>query len=75
MFVGSIVGLGLSPHMITALGWPSVFYIFGSMGIAWFFIWQSRAASTPAGACRAGQPQPELARRAACRLPPGSQSR
>ncbi len=48
MFVGSIIGLAFSPHMITAMGWPSVFYIFGSMGIGWFFLWQNRAASTPA---------------------------
>jgi MFS family permease len=47
MFVGSILGLGLSPHMIAALGWPSVFYIFGSFGIVWFGVWRVLAASTP----------------------------
>ena len=48
MHVGSILGLALSPTMVQALGWPSVFYVFGSLGIGWFAYWQRRAASTPA---------------------------
>ncbi len=47
MFIGSILGLGCSPTLIQALGWPSVFYIFGSLGIVWFIVWRNRAASTP----------------------------
>jgi hypothetical protein len=47
MFIGSICGLALSPSMIEAMGWPSVFYIFGSMGVIWYSIWSSKAASTP----------------------------
>ena len=35
MHVGSILGLALSPQMVQAMGWPSVFYIFGSLGIGW----------------------------------------
>ena len=27
MFVGSVVGLVVSPMMITELGWPSVFWV------------------------------------------------
>ncbi|KAG1670523.1 hypothetical protein FOA52_015388 [Chlamydomonas sp. UWO 241] len=48
MFLGSILGLSLSPHLIQALGWPSVFQIFGSLGAVWFLLWRSRAASSPA---------------------------
>lgn len=48
MFTGSILGLGLSPHLIAALSWPSVFYIFGSLGLVWYALWRDRAASTPA---------------------------
>jgi hypothetical protein len=33
--------------MILGLGWPSVFYGFGSLGLVWFLFWQSKAASTP----------------------------
>lgn len=48
MYSGSILGLALSPHMVEVLSWPSVFYIFGSMGLLWFAVWQSKAASSPA---------------------------
>lgn len=48
MFIGSILGLALSPHMIQSLGWPSVFYVFGSWGVVWYTVWNKRAASTPA---------------------------
>lgn len=47
MFLGSIVGLGLSPQLIHSLGWPSVFYIFGSMGLLWISAWKDKAASSP----------------------------
>ena len=48
MYTGSILGLALSPHMVEVLSWPSVFYIFGAVGIVWYFLWQSQAASSPA---------------------------
>lgn len=48
MFVGSVLGLGVSPHMIQTCGWPSVFYIFGCLGLVWYAMWSNRAASTPA---------------------------
>jgi ACS family sodium-dependent inorganic phosphate cotransporter len=47
MYTGSIFGLALSPHMIQWLQWPSVFYIFGFMGIFWYLAWDKRAASNP----------------------------
>ena len=31
MFLGSICGLALSPGLIAAYAWPSVFYGFGSL--------------------------------------------
>jgi ACS family sodium-dependent inorganic phosphate cotransporter len=48
MFVGSIVGLALSPQLIAKFGWPSVFYGFGSLGVVWYMAWQRRVAATPA---------------------------
>lgn len=47
MYTGSILGLAVSPHMVEVLSWPSVFYIFGSVGVLWYFLWQGQASSTP----------------------------
>ena len=47
MFVGSILGLAISPHLIQLLQWPSVFFIFGSFGIAWLIFWNQSASSSP----------------------------
>jgi len=43
MYTGSILGLALSPHMIELLHWPSVFYVFGSLGVVWFLLWGAQA--------------------------------
>ena len=43
MYTGSILGLALSPHMIELLHWPSVFYVFGSLGVVWFVLWGAQA--------------------------------
>ena len=47
MYSGSVLGLALSPHMIHALQWPSVFYVFGALGVVWWLVWESGAASNP----------------------------
>lgn len=47
MYIGSILGLGFSPHMVHALGWPSVFYVFGSLGVLWYLLWEVFSASNP----------------------------
>lgn len=48
MFTGSVVGLGASPGIVEAAGWPSVFYGFGMLGILWYLVWQQNVASSPA---------------------------
>lgn len=48
MYSGSVLGLALSPHMIHALSWPSVFYVFGALGVVWWLVWENGAASNPA---------------------------
>ena len=35
MHVGTISGLLIAPALIKVLGWPSVFVVFGLMGVAW----------------------------------------
>ena len=47
MFVGSIIGLAVSPHLIQLLGWSSVFHIFGLFGAFWLFSWNRNASSSP----------------------------
>lgn len=53
MYLGSVIGLALSPILIHNFGWSSVFYAFGSLGSIWFVLWQSKAHSSP-------QEDPEL---------------
>ncbi|GJP50626.1 hypothetical protein CLOM_g9769 [Closterium sp. NIES-68] len=48
MYLGSVAGLSLSPAIIHALGWPSVFFSFGALGLVWFAVWQGKAHSSPA---------------------------
>jgi len=48
MYTGSITGLAFSPHFIEWWNWPSVFYIFGSLGTVWFGYWLYNAESCPA---------------------------
>lgn len=38
--VGSVMGLILAPPIIRSLGWESVFYIFGFLGVAWYLAFQ-----------------------------------
>ena len=39
--IGTVVGTALSGVLIqySAGGWPSVFYVFGSLGVLWFIVW------------------------------------
>ncbi|XP_048321481.2 ascorbate transporter, chloroplastic isoform X2 [Ziziphus jujuba] len=47
MYLGSVIGLAISPILISKFGWPSVFYSFGSIGSIWFALWQRKAYSSP----------------------------
>ena len=38
--------LSYSAQMIQSLGWPSVFFGDGSLGIVWYTFWQVREAET-----------------------------
>lgn len=44
MYLGSVIGLGLSPILIQKFSWPSVFYSFGSLGSIWFAFWLSKVS-------------------------------
>ncbi|CAA2962169.1 sodium-dependent phosphate transport 1, chloroplastic [Olea europaea subsp. europaea] len=47
MYLGSVTGLAFSPMLIHNLGWPSVFYSFGSLGTVWVALWITKAHSSP----------------------------
>lgn len=38
-YVGTVIALPLSGVFAVTLGWESVFYIFGCVGLVWFAIW------------------------------------
>ncbi|KAH0817601.1 hypothetical protein GEV33_005190 [Tenebrio molitor] len=46
--VGTVVSMPASAYLATALGWPSVFYFFGVVGLIWFVIWWILVAESPA---------------------------
>ena len=50
MFCGSILGLLASPPLIERYDWPTVFHLFGSLGVVWIALWFAPGigpASTP----------------------------
>jgi ACS family sodium-dependent inorganic phosphate cotransporter len=47
MYTGSMLGLAVSPQMISSWGWPSVFYVFGLGGLLWYYWWDRCAAASP----------------------------
>ncbi len=46
---GTVIALLSVGSIIQARGWPSVFYLFGSMGIVWALIWTFVIPSRPPG--------------------------
>ena len=58
--VGNIVALGISPLLIERFGWPTAFWVFGSLGLTWLFAWiplVPKDAPQSASARAAGGPQ------------------
>jgi polyferredoxin len=43
MQTGTIVSLVTAPLIIRSLGWPAVFFLFGSVGFFWLLLWQPLA--------------------------------
>jgi ACS family sodium-dependent inorganic phosphate cotransporter len=47
-YVGTVVSMPASAYLVTTLGWPSIFYFFGVVGLIWFVIWWILVAESPA---------------------------
>ncbi|KAK6641242.1 hypothetical protein RUM44_012951 [Polyplax serrata] len=45
--LGQVVALPLCGWIITTLGWPSVFYISGTLGLLWYFAWYFLVYDSP----------------------------
>ncbi|XP_067047190.1 sialin-like [Acropora muricata] len=48
--LGTIIGMPLTGYLCSSSfwgGWPSVFYIFGAIGVIWFFIWMTFTYDRP----------------------------
>uniref|UniRef100_T1JB34 Sialin n=1 Tax=Strigamia maritima TaxID=126957 RepID=T1JB34_STRMM len=49
--LGTVIGLPISSYLCVsdiAGGWPSVFYVFGAVGVLWFIAWAFLAYENPA---------------------------
>ncbi|KAL9965860.1 hypothetical protein ACROYT_G029714 [Oculina patagonica] len=46
--VGTVIAMPLSGVLAERLGWASVFYVFGSMGVAWAIVWFLVVRNSPA---------------------------
>lgn len=45
---GTVFALLITPIIVTSLGWEWAFYLFGALGVVWYFLWQSLVARSPA---------------------------
>jgi ACS family sodium-dependent inorganic phosphate cotransporter len=46
-YIGTILPLASAPEIVSTVGWPAVFYIFGALGIVWYFGWQFICSGSP----------------------------
>ncbi len=45
--IGNVVALLSSGWLVAHYGWPSVFYLFGAVGLVWVVVWTTRAYNSP----------------------------
>ena len=45
--LGTLFALVVTGWLVEQFGWPSVFYIFGAVGVVWCLLWFARAANDP----------------------------
>lgn len=47
-YVGTVVSMPVCAYLAKSLGWPSIFYFFGSLALSWVVVWWIFVAETPA---------------------------
>jgi ACS family sodium-dependent inorganic phosphate cotransporter len=45
--IGTVFALIVTPVIVVHLGWQWAFYLFGMVGLLWFFAWQKLVSATP----------------------------
>ena len=45
--IGTVFALATTGWLVTAHGWPSIFYVFGLAGVVWAYFWFYKAYSKP----------------------------
>ncbi len=58
--LGTLTAIIATPWLAVEFGWPSVFYIFGAVGIVWFVFWRILVVDTPALDKRMGESERAL---------------
>lgn len=48
LYVGTVVGMPFSGILASILGWQSIFYVFGAIGVIWFILWLLIVKKSPA---------------------------
>ena len=46
-YAGTVVSMPLSGILANSIGWESIFYVFGSIGIVWFVAWTIIVKKSP----------------------------
>jgi ACS family sodium-dependent inorganic phosphate cotransporter len=60
--VGTVVGLLASGWVVGQFGWPSAFYLFGPLGLAWVALWLQLVGEDPATDARVGEEERAILR-------------
>ena len=63
--LGTLTAIIVTPFLAIKFGWPSVFYVFGSIGLVWFFFWYFLVTDKPAIDTRMGESERALFRQEA----------
>lgn len=46
-YAGTVFAMPVSAYLAKALGWPSIFYFFGALGLIWYALWTILVAESP----------------------------